>query len=95
MGEAEALDREHARGLGERLNDHHPGHDRTPRKVTLKEELVHRHRLHGDDPLVEHHLLDTVDEEHRVAVRQGFHHPPDIERKAGNAPRRAAFLIRH
>ena len=30
-----------------------------------EERLVDRHRLDGDDPLVEHQLLDPVDEEHR------------------------------
>ena len=32
-------------------------------------------------------LLDPVDQQHRIAVRQRRHHPPDIERADGGAGR--------
>jgi hypothetical protein len=48
-GEAERFDREHARGLRQRLDDQHAGHDRPAREMALEEALVDRHRLDRDD----------------------------------------------
>ena len=37
---------------------------------------------------VEHQLLDPVDEQHGIAMRQRRHHPPDVERADGGGCRR-------
>ena len=44
-----------------------------------EEGLVDRHRLGGDDPLVDDEFLDAIDEEHRKAMRQRRHHPSHVE----------------
>ena len=82
-GEAERLYREHARGLGQRLDDQHAGHDRARREMALEEGLVDRHRLDRDDPLFGIEALDAIDEEHRIAMRQRRHDPPDVQRADG------------
>ena len=87
--EAERFDREHARRLGERLDDQHARHDRTPREMPLEEPLVDGDRLDRDDRPVELQRFDAVDEQHRITMRQRRHHPPDIERGRGGAWRGA------
>src|SRR5690606_13563409 len=82
-GEAERFDREYAGCLRQRLDDQHARHDRPAREMALEETLVDRHRLGGDDPFADDELLDAIDEEHRIAVRQRRHHPPDVERADG------------
>ena len=53
--------------------------------MALEERLVDRHRLDGDDALVDLEALDPVDEQHWIAMRQRRHHPPDVERASGRA----------
>ena len=86
-GEAERFDREHARSLRHRLDEQDSGHDRPAREMALEEGLVDRHRLDRDDPLLRDQLLDPVDEQEGVAMRQRRHHPPDIERADGGVCR--------
>jgi hypothetical protein len=66
-------------------DDQHARHDRTAGKVPVEEILVDRHRLDRNDRRVDDQLLDAVDEQHRVAMRQRRHHPLDIKRSDGGA----------
>jgi hypothetical protein len=54
-------------------------------EMPLEEALVDRHCLDRHDPLIGHELLDPVDEEHRVAMRQRRHHLLDVK-PGGAAP---------
>src|SRR5262245_7291850 len=71
--------REHARGLRHRLQDQHPGHDRTAGKMTLEVRLVGRDVLHRHDTLARLYLLHPVDHQHRVALRQVPEHLVDVQ----------------
>jgi hypothetical protein len=56
---------EQGRGLGQRLQDEHAGHDRVSGKVTGEEGLVHRDALHG------HQLLHRLHRHHPVHEQEG------------------------
>ena len=92
-GEAEALDREHAGGLRQRLDLQHARHDRPSGEMALEELLVDRHRLDRDDALVRIEAFDPVDEQHRIAMRQRRHHPLDIKRTNGGAAGCRSFAL--
>jgi len=48
--------------------------------MPLEKALVHRHRLHRADRGVEDDLLDTIDQQHRITVRQRRHDPRNVHR---------------
>ena len=50
------------------------------REMPLEEALVDRHRLDRADRLVRNDFLDPIDQQHRIAMRERRHHPPDIQR---------------
>src|SRR3546814_1968464 len=78
--EPERFDCEDPRRLRQRLDDEDAGHDRPAGEMPREEALVDRHRLDRRDPLIGDDLLDPVDEQHRIAMRQRRHHPLDVER---------------
>ena len=65
-------------GLGERLDDEHARHHRMAREVAVEVGLVPADELAGDDA-VRADLVDPVDEQERVAVREDPLDGADVE----------------
>ena len=86
-GEAQAFDREHARGLGQSLDMSTPGMIGRPGKWPWKKGSLIVTALIATISLVGIEALDAVDEQHRIAMRQRRHHPLDVERADGGACR--------
>src|SRR5262245_24497753 len=70
---AQGVDDEDGGGLGHRLDDEDAGHHRVARKMPLEDRLVHRNVLDPDAALVGHSILDAVDHQERIAVRDHLH----------------------
>jgi hypothetical protein len=73
------MDDQHRRGLRHGLDDQHSRHDRPARKMSLKILLVDRDVLDAGGPHIRHRIDDLVDHQERVAVRDHFHDPLDVD----------------
>src|SRR6266446_2723576 len=94
---AERMDDEHGGGLRHRLDDQHPGHDRPAREMALKERLVDRDILDPGGPNIRHRIDDLVDHQKRVAMRDHFHDPLNVDLggllvRAGRIDHRPSFF---
>src|SRR3954447_3178219 len=75
----EGMDDQHGRRLRHRLDDQDARHYRPAREVTLKIMLVDRDVLDAGGPHIRHRIDDLVDHQKRIAVRDHFHDPLDID----------------
>ena len=71
-------------GLRQALDDQHPGHHRILREVPLEERLVDGDVLEADAALVAVHVVDAVEHQERVAVRQQLEDAVDVEHRGGH-----------
>ena len=70
-GPGDARGDQDARRLRQGLDDQHAGHDRHPRPVPVEERLVDAHVLDPDHASSGDQLEHPVDQQERVAMRQG------------------------
>src|SRR5216683_5808912 len=83
LGALDRLDADHAGGLRHRLDHHHPGIDRTFRKMPLKWRLAEGDVLDADAGVIGPDIEHPIDQQHRIAVRQRLEDLIDIhERKS-------------
>ncbi len=70
---------QHRAGLRHRLDDQHSRHNGIAGKMAVKKWLVDRNVLNGDNSLGARDMKDAVDQQHRIAMRQKFENPVDLE----------------
>ncbi len=78
---AEAVDAQRACGLRQALDDQHARHHRILREVALEERLVDGHVLDADARLVAVDVVDAIEQQEGVAVRQQLQNLADVRRR--------------
>ena len=75
----QGLDHQNPGGLGHGLDDQHPGHHRLGREMPLEKRLVGGDVLDPDGAFILAELLDPVDHQHWVTVREYAPNPRKID----------------
>src|SRR6185436_17854590 len=82
-GVAERGHNHHGGGLGHGLDNQDARHHRLSREVALEERLIGGDILDADRGFGRDDILEPVDHQHGIAMRDHFHDPVDIDREAG------------
>ena len=72
-----------------------PGHDRSLRKVALEERLVNGDVFQSARRLAFNHLIDAIDHQKRISVRQQLHNAGDVSRFRDWVVQMSRSLIGH